>query len=194
LRLFTERGFDHVTVAEIAAAAEVSEKTVFNYFPTKAHLVFDEDPVVLDGLVAAIRNRAVGESALTAVREALSALANRMGGRRPPEARAAFRRMVADSVALQNHQRAMTARYERVLAEVLADQTGVSAGSAEPFIAAVALVGALRAGFEAAQESGGVGEAINRALDLLESGLADYAADPRAPAPSSLPHAPRGHS
>ena len=39
-RLFTERGFERVTVAEIARAAEVSEQTVFNYFPTKEELVF----------------------------------------------------------------------------------------------------------------------------------------------------------
>jgi AcrR family transcriptional regulator len=44
MRLFVERGFDHVTVAEVAAAARVSVKTVFNYFPTKEDLFFDELP------------------------------------------------------------------------------------------------------------------------------------------------------
>jgi AcrR family transcriptional regulator len=39
MKLFTERGFDSVTVAEVARAADVSEKTVFNYFPTKEDLV-----------------------------------------------------------------------------------------------------------------------------------------------------------
>ena len=39
-RLFGERGFERVTVAEIARAAEVSEQTVFNYFPTKEDLVY----------------------------------------------------------------------------------------------------------------------------------------------------------
>src|SRR5436305_1921691 len=44
MQLFAQRGFDHVTVAEVAAAAGVSEKTVFNYFPTKEDLFFDEVP------------------------------------------------------------------------------------------------------------------------------------------------------
>src|SRR5436853_609935 len=50
-RLFTERGFEVVTVAEVARAAEVSEQTVFNYFPTKEDLVFDRDAEVEESLV-----------------------------------------------------------------------------------------------------------------------------------------------
>lgn len=174
LGLFLDRGFDNVTVAEIAAAAQVSEKTVYNYFPTKAHLVFDDDEAVLEALLAAVRDRAPGESALTAIRRALSELAGRIGAGRPAGARA-FRRMVADSASLRTHQRAITTRYEHALADVLAEQTGAPTGSVEPFIAAVALVGALRAGFEAREVSGGVGKAIDGALDLLEAGLSDYA-------------------
>lgn len=176
--LFFEQGFDEVTVMQIAEAASVSEKTVFNHFPSKAHLVFDEDTSVLDGLVSAIRHRAPGESALTAVRPALAALAGHIGGDHPLEAQQAFLRMVNASPTLQNHQRAMAAHYENALAQVLAEQTGAPAGSAEPFIVAVALVGALRAGFDAAAGSGGVAQAMDRALDLLEGGLAGYAVAP----------------
>jgi len=59
-RLFAERGFDAVTVAEVAAAADVSEKTVFNYFPTKEDLAFAGREQGLMQLVAAIRERAPG--------------------------------------------------------------------------------------------------------------------------------------
>ena len=58
---------------------------------------------------------------------------------------------------MQDHRRAITARYERALAEVLTDQTGTTAGSAEPCVAAVALVGPLRAGVETAEGAGGIG-------------------------------------
>ena len=55
-RLFSERGFDRVTVAEVARAAEVSEQTVFNYFPTKEDLVLAAS--VLRGRAAADDPRA----------------------------------------------------------------------------------------------------------------------------------------
>lgn len=175
LRLFTEHGFDQVTVGQVAATAEVAEKTVFNYFPTKAHLVFDTDHELLEALLNAVRTRAAGESAITALRRCLARMAGRLGEGTPQQAQAAFRRLVAESPTLQAHQRLIAARYERALADVLAQETGADPGSAEPFVAAAALIGALRAGFETAEHSGGRAAATDRALDLLEVGLAGYA-------------------
>jgi AcrR family transcriptional regulator len=177
-RLFTEHGFDQVTVAQIAAAAEVAEKTVYNHFPTKADLVFDADDSVLEQLLDAVRERAPGRSVLTAVRECLTRAATELGEGAPRAEQLAFRRLVAASPTLRAHQRAMAARYEDALAEVLARETGADPGSAEPFVAAVALIGALRAGHQTAARSGGRTAATNRALDLLEAGLADYATRP----------------
>src|SRR5947209_6777944 len=68
MQLFAKRGFDHVTVAEVAAAADVSEKTVYNYFPTKEDLFFDEVPAREAALVAAITGRREGVSILGALR------------------------------------------------------------------------------------------------------------------------------
>jgi AcrR family transcriptional regulator len=67
-RLFAERGFDAVTVAEIAAAADVSEKTVFNHFPTKEDLAFAgrEEGIAL--FVARITERPPGTSVLDVFR------------------------------------------------------------------------------------------------------------------------------
>src|SRR5256712_12601810 len=68
MKLFAQRGFDGVTVAEVATAADVSEKTVFNYFPTKEDLFFDEVPQREAALRDAIRNRKPGETILVALR------------------------------------------------------------------------------------------------------------------------------
>src|SRR4051795_2047322 len=65
-RLFAERGFEAVTVAEVAREAEVAEKTVFNYFPTKEDLFYSRLEAFEDELLTAIRDRAPGESVLAA--------------------------------------------------------------------------------------------------------------------------------
>src|SRR5437879_13605264 len=67
-RLFGERGFDAVTVAEIARAADVSEGTVFNYFPAKEDLFYGQTESFETALVDAVRDRPAGESALAAFR------------------------------------------------------------------------------------------------------------------------------
>jgi AcrR family transcriptional regulator len=67
-RLFAERGFDAVTVAEVAAAAQVSEKTVFNYFPTKEDLAFAGREEGIAQFVSAIAERAPGDSVLDVFR------------------------------------------------------------------------------------------------------------------------------
>src|SRR5437764_8231317 len=66
--LFATRGFDHVTVAEVAAAAGVSEKTVFNYFPTKEDLAFAGRDEGIGQFVAAIAERSPGTSVLEVFR------------------------------------------------------------------------------------------------------------------------------
>src|SRR5438876_202659 len=67
-RLFAERGFEAVTVAEVARASDVSEQTVFNYFPTKEDLVYWRLGAFEEHLLATVREREPGESALAAFR------------------------------------------------------------------------------------------------------------------------------
>jgi AcrR family transcriptional regulator len=72
-RLFAERGYEHVAVLDVAEAAEVSEQTVYNYFPTKQDLVFDREEDLSDRLTELIRTRPPGTSPAAAIRdEALS--------------------------------------------------------------------------------------------------------------------------
>jgi AcrR family transcriptional regulator len=68
VRMFLERGFDEVSVAEIAEAAGVSKMTVFNHFPAKEELVFELGGRPLPDLAGAVRDRAPGQSAVAAVR------------------------------------------------------------------------------------------------------------------------------
>ncbi|UBU08286.1 TetR/AcrR family transcriptional regulator [Nonomuraea gerenzanensis] len=65
--LFVERGFDHVTIAEVAAAAEVSVNTVYNYFQAKEDLVLPPEEASPQRLADIVRERAPGESAAGAV-------------------------------------------------------------------------------------------------------------------------------
>src|SRR3954453_22655160 len=67
-RLFAERGFDAVTVAEVAGAADVSEKTVFNHFATKEDLAFAGREEGIAQFVAAIAERPPGSSVLDVFR------------------------------------------------------------------------------------------------------------------------------
>ena len=71
-RLFLERGYDAVTVAQVAEAADVSEATVFNYFRTKEDLFFSGLESFECALLEAVRQRGPGESALAAFRRFLS--------------------------------------------------------------------------------------------------------------------------
>jgi AcrR family transcriptional regulator len=73
-RLFRERGFDHVTVDEIAAAADVGRMTVFNHFPRKEDMFFDRDEEGREILRDALRQRDPG----VAPNETLRLLAHRL--------------------------------------------------------------------------------------------------------------------
>ncbi len=185
MRLFAQRGFDRVSIAEIAAAAGVSEKTVYNYFPVKAGMFFDEAGDILAELLAAVRYRAAGQSALDAVGTFVAGRAEWAAGRRPARPSPRFRQLIASSAALQAQQRLMFGRYETALAGLLAEETGAPEGSVEPFVAAVALVGVVRAAFEADPGGPGPGrDTATPAMNLLAGGLASYAVRPGPSAPS----------
>src|SRR5271157_1912638 len=71
LDLVAERGFAHVTVDDIAAAADVSARTFFNYFPTKEAALFGASADRLEALREGIVRHPRGDSALEALRTVL---------------------------------------------------------------------------------------------------------------------------
>jgi AcrR family transcriptional regulator len=71
--LFSERGFEAVTVAEIADAANISVKTLFTYIGAKEELLFSGRPTVLDAVVEAVKNRKLAQTPLVAAGQALLA-------------------------------------------------------------------------------------------------------------------------
>jgi AcrR family transcriptional regulator len=68
-RLFAERGYEHVSVSDVARAAEVAEQTVYNYFPTKERLVTDRDQQIQDRLSDLIRSRPPAITPAAAIRD-----------------------------------------------------------------------------------------------------------------------------
>jgi AcrR family transcriptional regulator len=68
-RLFAERGYERVTVTDVARAAEVAEQTVYNYFPTKEQLVTDREEQIQDRLCDLIRSRPPGVTAAASIRD-----------------------------------------------------------------------------------------------------------------------------
>lgn len=120
LRLSLERGFDHVTVAQIADEADVSVSTLFQHFPSKEAMLFDDDTARESALLDAVRLRGAGRSALTALREHIGSRVP-PGGEGDPDL-AQFRALVARTPALVDYARAMWVRHEVALAAVLADE------------------------------------------------------------------------
>lgn len=179
MELFLDRGFEQVSVVEIAAAAEVAEKTVYNYFPVKAELVFDADDELLAELLDAVGGRPPGAPAVAGIRSFFDRRAERANRQSPPRPTCEFLELIEASPTLRAYRREMFSCWEGALADLLAQDIGAAPGAAEPFVVAVAVVGVLRAGFEVPTR--GADPAPHNslaALDLLAAGLAGYAPAP----------------
>jgi AcrR family transcriptional regulator len=188
-RLFAERGFEQVTVMEIAHEAEVSPATVFNYFPTKEDLFYSRLEAFEDELLAAIRERPARESVL----DAFSGFLLGQGGvltMDAPEADEQLRtitRIITGSPALLARERQVFDRYAKTLAALLAEETGADPADAVPHVVANALLGLHRAlidqvrrealaGTPVARIRAEVQAGAERAIAQLKQGLGDYGA------------------
>ena len=186
--LFVERGFEAVRVAEIARAADVSEKTVFNYFPTKEDLVFWRLEAFEEEILSSVRERAPGESALAAFRRFVLTPRGLLDDEDDAAARElllGITRMITSSPALIAREQQVFHAFTDSLARLLAEETGAGPGDIEPWVAANAMMGVHRALVRLSRERVLAGATTNElqdelraagdaALKALEGGLGGY--------------------
>jgi AcrR family transcriptional regulator len=196
-RLFADRGFDKVTVAEVARQAQVAVATVFNYFPTKEDLFYYRLEAFGARLVDAIGARPAGESVLVAFRRHVMETGGLLAQVEAGDPQALERlhtvnRVVAASPALLAREQQALARTADALAALLAAETDAPANDPRPQVAANALVGVQRALLDytrrrvladeaPARLAADVRRLYQRALALLDHGLGDYATRPAHP-------------
>ncbi len=196
MELFAERGFDRVSVSEIAVSAGVTEKTVFNHFATKEDLVYSHDQEFETALLDAVRLRPPGTSVLEALRAFLLQTYSRYPGDPAARGRAVtMAALIAASPALRVRERDIFARYAVDLRNHLALELGARAGDLRPAVAAEALVAvhqAVIAGYREGLLGREPADRLSRrmlaasaeAFDLLADGLATFATQPRDHTPT----------
>ncbi len=189
--LFLERGFEEVRVSDVAAAAGVSEKTVYNYFTTKESLLLDREEPIAEALREALGPGAPDASPIDAVlrvlldgvREFYGMWEDNDDGFRSI---LRFREMVEGTASLRAAQRDMMDRTSQVAAEAMAQRAGVDPQSPEPQIAATALMGLFGVQFRAMHRQAEIApdaqsaeravvSDVRRAARLLDTGLWSFA-------------------
>ena len=195
-RMFVERGFDDVRVAEVAEACGVSEKTVFNYFPTKESLVLDRLEVTMASLRTGLAEPAVPptEAALRILDRELTAMTTWLNGQDDPagaaEAMRRFGDLIRATPSLRAYQSDMMDQFVSLAAEILAARAAAArvamrAEDPEPQIAARALLGLWHVQAESLRKhlSGPPGQIhelvtadVRRAARLIDRGLSSFAA------------------
>ena len=202
-QLFLEHGFDAVRVTEVAAACDVSEKTVYNYFPTKESLVLDRWDSTAKALRAGIAD--TRKHPVDVVREILAdelaALTGWLGAQRDQAAAAEsvrrFGRLVATTPALRAYQNDTTNELVMTTTGLLASRAGLPADDPAPQIAASALIGlwgvhftALRKYLDGIRSPAEVHDAVTAdveaAAQLIRAGLDSRPWTPAAAAKARL--------
>jgi len=185
-RMFLTRGFDAVTISEVAEAAGVAKMTVTNYFPRKEDLVFDRAGAIVGSLADAIADRRDAEGILAAIRRDYAERAARADvtlGLSSPE----FAGMITASPVLAARNREMLEQAERALGDAIAAETGpaTSAADVQQRVVAGLLASVHRTLYAEATRRSLAGEshedicealaaAATRAFDLLEPALGSY--------------------
>ncbi len=183
--MFVARGYDAVKISEIAENVGVSEKTIYNYFPTKESLVYDQADDQLMRLAAAVRDRPAGSSPTAAFVAVLKVDASHFSaglGDHALDFLTEFSRMVSETPALRSAWGEHRYKLVETLTVILAEEAGVDPRDPEPLTAARALVSLLELSYDsslrrigekvsAAELQAAVSADIERAARLLDTGL-----------------------
>jgi AcrR family transcriptional regulator len=183
-KLFNRRGFDAVTVADIAREANVSEKTVFNYFPTKEDLVFGAGMQRAAKLAELVEARPKDASIVEPFRRWTMDYLDRVE-HDPVDELTAIPRLVMRSDQLRNRLFVGWEQEASLLGPVIAEQVGEPEESLLPIVVARTLAWTHRvifraaftrliAGEDQAKVAADLRAEAARAYDLLEQGLAGY--------------------
>jgi AcrR family transcriptional regulator len=136
--LFAERGYHETTLPDIAAAADVSTRTIFAYFPSKEDILFSDFPVMKEALEQALAERPEGEEALETVREFILS----SHGIEKSELEEQVGRCVENDETLRSHLRARIAQLEDVIAAAIAKDIGAPRDDLRPHVVAASLTAA----------------------------------------------------
>lgn len=179
-RLFFARGFDQVTIDEIAEAADVGRMTVFNHFPRKEDMFFDRENEARELVLDAVRSRQSGVSPLSA----LQLLAHRLATEENPVIRffdgsRLFVATVTASEALKARARAIREDVAGALTNVLAEAVGRPPGDPDAQLTSNLLLAIWSTAFIQAhdvyRQSGNVAAAKARFLEVVDRGAAGIA-------------------
>lgn len=180
LRLYRQRGFDRVTVSEIARLADVAPRTFFSYFETKEDVFLGRGDERLERLVEAIQHRDRRRPILEAIQHVLLD-DNEPRRRGEPAPRPGLSELL-DHPAIASRLRERWNRWEDLLAEAIRKDVGAPPDDPEPRVVAAALTGAIRVAAAAAREHPRRSREIaDRVFTLLSAGLSRYGAEPVKP-------------
>jgi AcrR family transcriptional regulator len=139
--LFSERGYQATTIADIAAAADVAPRTFFSYFPSKEAVVFHNVDRDLDGLAATLRDRLPGETAFDALRRWIDAMFEEWTAEE--QETILRKRLCGEHEGLANFEGGVMARINELLLEAIANDLGESQDALRPRLVAAAAMAAL---------------------------------------------------
>ena len=173
LELVAERGLDHVSVEDIAARADVSPRTFFNYFPSKDDAVVGLDPATRESTAEAFRARPAEESPVEALRAVQREAAAEMA--QDHELWPLRMKVIDAHPVLMGRLAAAFGESERVLAEAVAARTGTAVGvDAYPTLLAATSYTVMRTSLHRWLVSGftaSLPALVDEAWDALEAGL-----------------------